>query len=144
MKFSFSRPLTHFPYFTYFGNAGQFRKPSQQLHGEVAFEPQLFSLVLSVPPKYVASCFWLEVPRRDQHDVSVSDPYAPFQFASDSAQSFLAILALDQYSVKAKHFDCHSQHIILAWQQHVFQVFFINDFSFTQLSHLQNHQNIVA
>jgi len=56
MRFYFSRPLTHFLCFTRFGNACQFRKPSQRLHGEVAFEPQLLSLVLSIPPKYVASC----------------------------------------------------------------------------------------
>ena len=61
---------------------------------------QPFSLILSVSPEDVASFVRLKIPMGNQNNVSFSDPYSSLQFASNSAQSLLVVLAPHKDPVK--------------------------------------------
>jgi hypothetical protein len=98
---------------------------------------QPFTLILPVPPENVTSFVRLKIPGRNQNNVSLSDPYSSLQFASNSAQSFFAVLTFHQDSVKTQHSNGYAQHIICGWQHHIFNLFFADDLSFTQFPTFQ-------
>jgi hypothetical protein len=89
-------------------------------------------LILPVPPENVSALIRLKIPRRNQNNVSHSDPHSSLQLASDSAQSFFAVLALHQDSVKPHHSDSYAQYIICRWQHHIFYLSFADDLPFAQ------------
>lgn len=99
---------------------------------EVAVVSEPCCFVSSVPCEYVASGVRLEVPGRDQDDVSDSDPDSSFEFSSDSAEAFVTVLAFYHYSFEAEQFGGDSKDVCAAWQLHFAEVF-ADNFSFSQL-----------
>jgi hypothetical protein len=89
-------------------------------------------LILPVPPENVSTLIRLKIPRRNQNNVSYSDPHSSLQLSSNSAQSFFAVLALYQESVITHHLDSYAQYIICRWQHHMFYIFFADDLPFAQ------------
>ena len=107
--------------------------------------PQPVRLVSPVTPKNVPSRIRLKIPRRNQNNVSVSDPNASLEFAANSTQSFFAVLAFHHNSVCTKQLNSNSQDVILGRQNHVFQTSFIRDFSFSHFpTYLLNHSKYLA
>jgi len=67
----------------------------EMLHGEDAFSAEIIGLRVRVPPNDIAAFVALKIPWRNDHNVAFSDPNASFHFAADTAQSFVAVLALN-------------------------------------------------
>jgi hypothetical protein len=111
------------------------------LHFKVTFISKPFRLIPSVPPENVASLVRLEIPRRNQNNITFPNPHPPFQLAAHSTEPFFAILTLNHDSFSTQHFKSHTQNIASTRQQHFFKVPFISDFSFT---HLPTPNNVVA
>ena len=99
---------------------------------KVTFPSQPFSLASSVPPENVSSVV-LKVPRRNQNNVSFPYPDSSFQLASNSTQALTAILTLHQNPVKTQQPHSYTKHVATSWQNHFFNFFFADDFSFTQI-----------
>jgi hypothetical protein len=111
------------------------------LYFKVTFVSEPVRLVFPVSPENVASLVRLKIPRRNQNNITLSDPHTPFQLASNSAQTFFAVLTLYHDSFSAKHFNSRAQHIVSTRQQHIFKIPFICDFSF---AHLPTPNYVVA
>ena len=60
---------------------------------EISFPSQPFGLISFVSPYDVAPLVRLEIPWRDQNDVSLPYPHSSLHFSSDSAEALLAVLA---------------------------------------------------
>jgi len=101
------------------------------LNREEAVASQPCCLISSVSGVNVASGLCLEVPWRDQNDVSDSNPDSSLKFSSDSAQALFTVLAFYHDSVKAEEFDCDSQHVVSDWQLHLSEVVFADNFPFS-------------
>jgi len=89
-------------------------------------------LVFSVPPTNVASNIRLKIPRRNQNNISHTNPDPSLQLPSDSTETFMTILTLYRDSIKAKQSYCYSQHIIGNRQLNPTHVIFADNLSFTQ------------
>jgi len=114
------------------------------LHFKVTLASEPVILVLSVTPENVSSCIRLEIPRRNQNDVTFSNPHSPFQFSSNSAQAFFAVLALRQASFTAQHFNNHTQNVISARQQHFLKACLVFDLSLTHLFNTNSLPRLLA
>jgi hypothetical protein len=78
------------------------------LHFKVTFVSEPFRLVFPVSPENVASRIRLKIPRRNQNNITLANPHATFQLASNPAQPLFAVLALHQDSFSAKHFNSYT------------------------------------
>ena len=103
-----------------------------RLHCKVAFFSQPLNLVSPVSPEDVASFVSLKIPWGNEYDVTLSDPESSLHFASDSAQSYVAVLAFHFDAVVPQHLNCYTEYIGSSWEHCVSQVFFGDDFSSSQ------------
>jgi hypothetical protein len=67
----------------------------EMLYGEDAFSAEIFGLRVRVPPNHIAAFVALKIPRRNNNNVAIPDPHAPFHFAANTAEPFFAVLALN-------------------------------------------------
>src|SRR5512136_733771 len=95
------------------------RRTGNQLYGQVAFSSQVVRLSVSVAPSDIATFIGLEFPRGHNHDVSFSYPNSTFHLATDTAQTFLSILAFDHYAIETKQFRNDTQNLALRGINHL-------------------------
>jgi hypothetical protein len=111
---------------------------------QVTFSSKPVCLISFVSPDNVASFVGLEIPWRDQNDVSHPYPHSPLHFPAYPAEAFMSVLASHQKSVEAKHFFGYAYYIVASRQLDGVMVFafdfpFAHDTTFTLSLHKRLH-----
>jgi hypothetical protein len=74
------------------------------LYGEYAFSAEIFGLRVRVPPNHIAAFVALKIPRRNNNNVTFPNPNTTLHFAADTAEPFVAVLALNQNAIETEQF----------------------------------------
>ena len=83
---------------------------------QVTFSSQPVCLVSLVSPDNVAPLVGLEIPWRDQNDVSHPYPHSSLHLPAYPAEAFIAVLATHQNPIETKHFLGYTNYIVTSRQ----------------------------
>lgn len=111
---------------------------------QVTLSSQPVCLVSFVSPDNVASLVGLEIPWRDQNDVSYPYPHSPFHLPAYPAEALLAVLATHHKPIETKHCLGYTHYIVTSRQLDGIIVFafdlpFSHDSTSTFLFHKRLH-----
>jgi len=114
------------------------------LNFQVTLSSQPVCLVSLVSPDNVAPLVGLEIPRRNQNDVSHPYPHSPFHLPAYPAEALLAVLTSHHKSVETKHCLGYTNYIVTSRQLDGIIVFALDlplsqDTTSTFLSHKRLH-----
>jgi len=85
---------------------------------QVALIPQPVGLIAGVPEDDVALLLELEIPRRDQDDVTFSDPVPLLYLAADPAHPPVPVLTDDPHASKPVILVYDAQHVVSIGKHH--------------------------
>jgi len=114
------------------------------LNFQVTLSSQPVCLVSLVSPDNVAPLVGLEIPRRDQNDVSYPYPHSSLHLSAYSAEAFMSVLAAYHKSVETKHCLGYADYIVTGRQLDGIVVFALDlplshDITSTFLFHKRLH-----
>jgi len=99
---------------------------------QVSVPSQPFGLIPFVSLYDVAPLVKLEIPRRDQNNISLPYPHSPLHLSPNSAETLLAVLAAHQNPIETQHFFGYANDVVNHRQHHILKLFLADDLLFSQ------------